>query len=306
MTNKKENWLVIIIAVLVGCFFVFSALTKIFPIQSFEFTLQSQLGFSQLFAGFAARYIVGLEAGLGLMLLLNIFGSRKWIIKTAFALTAAFTIHLLILYFKVGNDVNCGCMGDWFYMPPLQSIGKNIVLMVLLGMIWKDARASSNKKSNWLATAVIAACIATIYFLFPFQTKNLLLQKVYEDTTVTAPQTDLRKGKHFVAFLSLTCPHCMVAAEELTEMKKANPQFPIYVLMGNIKDDSTRNGLLENFVKESNFSGLPYSFVDQRLFIELSGGHVPSLYWINNTKIERKPSISDINAKELELWLKQH
>jgi hypothetical protein len=107
-------------------------------------------------AAFAARFLVGLEAGLGLMLLFNVFGSGKWIIKTAFALTAAFTIHLAILYFKVGNDVNCGCMGDWFYMPPLQSIGKNIVLLILLGMLWKDAKPNANKKLNWLGIAVIA------------------------------------------------------------------------------------------------------------------------------------------------------
>jgi thiol-disulfide isomerase/thioredoxin len=305
MNNKKENWLVIVIAALLGCFFIFSAVTKIFPIESFEFTLQSQLAMSASLAAFAARFLVGLEAGLGLMLLFNVFGSGKWIIKTAFALTAAFTIHLAILYFKVGNDVNCGCMGDWFYMPPLQSIGKNIVLLILLGMLWKDAKPNANKKLNWLGIAVIAIFIGIIYFLFPHQSKNLLLQKVYEDTSIPAPATDLRKGKQFVAFLSLTCPHCMVAAEELSQLKKENPEFPIYVLMGYVKDDSTRIELLENFIKESNFQGIPFSFVEQRLFVELSGGHVPSLYWINDTKIERKPGISDINAKELALWLKQ-
>lgn len=304
MSQKKESVLNFIISALVGSFFIFSAITKILPIESFEFTLKSQLGFSDFASAYWARFFVGFEAGLGLLLLANVFGKSKWVIKLSFAMVVAFTVHLAILYARLGNDVNCGCMGDRFYMPPLQSILKNLVLLVLLVIIWKGARRNNSNTQHWVASLILAALVSVPFIMFPYQTKVLKIEKAYQATEAhRIPKEDLRKGKHFVAFLSLTCSHCMVAGEELSKLKKENPDMPIYVLFGDVQRDSLRTEMLDNFIKESNFEGLPYSFIDNKDFIELSGGSVPALFWIEDGKIIRKPGVSELNAKEIELWL---
>ncbi len=304
MTQKRESVLNFIIAALVGSFFIFSAITKILPIESFEFTLKSQLGFSDFASAYWARFFVGLEAGLGLLLLSNIFGRSKWVIKMSFGMVVAFTVHLAILYARLGNDVNCGCMGDRFYMPPLQSILKNLVLLALLAIVWKGAKYNNSNTQNWIASLLLAALVSVPYILFPYQTRVLRIEKAYQATEAhRMPKEELRKGKHFVAFLSLTCSHCMVAGEELSKLKKENPDMPIYVFFGDVQQDSLRAEMLDNFIKEANFEGLPYSFIDNKDFVALSGGSVPALYWIEDGKIIRKPTVSELNAKEIELWL---
>lgn len=303
-SQKKDSVLNFIISALVGSFFIFSAITKILPIESFEFTLKSQLGFSDFASAYWARFFVGFEAGLGLLLLANIFGRSKWVIKMSFGMVVAFTVHLAILYARLGNDVNCGCMGDRFYMPPLQSILKNVVLLVLLAIVWKGAKRNNSNTQNWIASLLLAALVSVPFILFPYQTKVLKIEKIYQATEAhRIPKEELRKGKHFVAFLSLTCSHCMVAGEELSKLKKENPDMPIYVLFGDVERDSVRAEMLDNFIKEANFEGLPYSFIDNKDFIELSGGSVPALFWIEDGKIIRKPGVSELNAKEIELWL---
>jgi len=307
VTNKKESVVQFIISALVGSFFIFSAITKVIPIESFEFTLKSQLGFSDFASAYWARFFVGLEAGLGLLLLANIFGKSKWVIKMSFGMVVAFTIHLAILYFRLGNDVNCGCMGDRFYMPPLQSILKNVVLLVLLAIVWRGSRPNYSNTQHWVASLLLAALVAVPFIMYPYQTSVLKIEKAYQATEAhRIPKEELRKGKHIVAFLSLTCSHCMVAGEELSKLKKENPDMPIYVIFGDVQRDSLRTEMLDNFIKESNFEGLPYSFIDNKDFIELSGGSVPALYWIEDSKVIRKPSASEWNAKEIQLWLNRN
>lgn len=303
-TQKKDSVLNFIISALVGSFFIFSAITKIMPIESFEFTLKSQLGFSDFASAYWARFFVGLEAGLGLLLLANIFGKSKWVIKMSFGMVVAFTIHLAILYFRLGNDVNCGCMGDRFYMPPLQSILKNVVLLVLLGIVWRGAKPNYSNTQQWIASLLLAALVSVPFIMFPYQTEVLKIEKAYQTTEAhRIPKEELRTGKHIVALLSLTCSHCMVAGEELSKLKKENPAMPIYVIFGDVQRDSLRTEMLDNFIKESHFEGLPYSFIDNTDFIELSGGSVPAIYWLEDSKIIRKPHASELNAKEIELWL---
>lgn len=301
---RGSSLLIYILSAVLGCFFLFSAYTKTVPIEYFEYTLKSQLGFSELAAIIAARFFVGLEAGLGLLMLVNIFGRGKWVLKIAVALLIAFTVHLLILYFKLGNDVNCGCMGEDLYMPPLQSIAKNIGLMVLLVIVLKKAPVAHSKVQHWSAVAILVVLLALPFFLYPHQEKVLQLEKLYEDpSSADLPSQNLKQGKQFVCFLSLTCPHCIDAASKLTEIKKADSSLPIYVVFAGYTNDTVKADHLANFQKESGFDQIPYSFLAPKAFIELSGGAVPAMFWIDNKKIVRKIGVSDINLKELQLWL---
>lgn len=301
--SRGSSLLIYIISAVLGCFFLFSAYTKTVPIAYFEYTLKSQLGFPELAAVYAARFFVGLEAGLGLLMLVNIFGRGKWVLKIALGLLLAFTVHLLILYFKLGNDVNCGCMGEDFYMPPLQSIAKNIGLIVLLLLVLKKARADHSKVQHWLGMALLAILIALPFILYPHQDKILPLEKLYEDGPGDLSSQNLQKGKQFVCFLSLTCPHCVDAAGKLTEIKKADSSLPIHVIFADYTNDTIKADHLANFRKESGFEGIPYSFLTPKTFVELSGGAVPAMFWTEDKKIVRKIGVSDINLKELQLWL---
>lgn len=301
--TKGSSLLIYIISAALGCFFLFSAYTKTAPIEYFEYTLSSQLGFADFASVYWARFFVGFEAGLGLLMLANIFGRDKWVLKMALGLLIAFTVHLFILYFKLGNDVNCGCMGEDFYMPPLQSIAKNIGLMILLIIILKKSPNNQSNAMHWGASFLLAALVALPFILYPHQKKNLELDKMYQSEAQYLPSVNLKEGKHFVGFLSLTCKHCVHAAGIISEMKAQDSSLPIYIVFADYDNDSLRDERLAEFKKETNFKNVTYSFLEPRTFVELSGGAVPAMFWIDNEKIVRKIGASDLNLKELQLWL---
>lgn len=301
MALDKKKVFISVLAALLGGFFIFSAITKTIPIEYFEYTLRSQLNFSEKMAPLGARFFIGLEFGLGLLLLLQLFGKRKWVISASIALMIAFTIHLAILYFQLGNEVNCGCMGEQFYMPPLPSILKNILILILLGILYTQARKNNRSERNLLSFLFLALSIALPYLIFA--QRFLPIDKIYNGCTTPIESLQLEKDKKFIGFLSLTCPHCKDAAEVMRELKMADSSLPIYVFFGNIDNDSLRADLLQQFIQETKFDNVPYYFLDKEPFVELSGGAVPSLYWTEYGKIVRKPSMSDISLKELKLWL---
>lgn len=284
---------------------MFSAYTKTQPIQYFEFTIVSQLPVSSFWAAYFARFFIGLEAGLGLLLLINVFGKGKWAVKAAFLLIVIFTIHLLILYFNLGNDVNCGCMGSMIPMSPLMSILKNLGILVLLGLIWRYSKTDYSNGQHWLASILVAAFVLAPFVLFPYKTTTMNIEKLYGAQQAKVPQMNLRSGKHFVGFMSLTCPHCMDATKELDAWKKQNPSLPIFIVFGVPDEEQLRNELFDNFINETKMENLPYSFLDTKTFMELAGTSVPAMFWLDGNKIVRTVNIPDLNQKEFEMWLKK-
>lgn len=305
MKFTAKQFLVYLLSALLGCFFIFSAYTKTVPIEYFEYTLYSQLHLPQAAAIYFARFFIGLEAGLGLLLLLNIYGNSKWVIKMAFWLVVAFTIHLAILYFNAGNEVNCGCMGSMVPMTPGISILKNLALLILLGILWKKSHSESSTALHWLASIVLGIVVVVPFVLYKGQPTSVQLSKLYSPERKEMPQTDLRKGKHFVGFLSLSCPHCRVAAAELSQMKTSDTSLPIYFVFMDPENDTVKTDMLKDFMEETKARNIPYSFLEQKPFREIAGLFVPAMFWLKDTTIVRRINVPDLNKKELQLWIKE-
>src|SRR5690606_1293707 len=131
-SREIKGFLPAICMILLGGFFVFSAITKMIPnVNYFDFTIQSQLGIAATLSAILARIFVGVELGLGILLIIQQRGIKGWILKFSLALLVLFTLHILILFFRVGNDVNCGCMGDFIEVSPIASIINNLLLIGL-------------------------------------------------------------------------------------------------------------------------------------------------------------------------------
>src|ERR1700744_6379213 len=92
-----------VLSALVGCIFLYSSYTKIYPIQPFEYTMVEYIHLPWILAAIVARFLVGLEAGLGTLMILQLYGRKKWILKFAFILLIAFSIYLAGLWISAGN-----------------------------------------------------------------------------------------------------------------------------------------------------------------------------------------------------------
>ena len=162
----------IFLSVATGGVFLYSAYTKLMPIESFEYTMVEFLHIPLIAAAIVARLFIGLEIGLGSLLILHLWGKGKWVLKAAFALLAAFSIYLIALWIKDGNNVNCGCFGDAIVLTPWQSFSKDLVLLVLIIVLFKN-RAKIHplftaKTSDRLLIVAIVLSFGVSFYTYNF------------------------------------------------------------------------------------------------------------------------------------------
>ncbi len=308
---KQKSILSIIGMVLLGGFFIFSAITKMIPnVNYFDQTIQTQLGTSNHLSAFLARFIVGLELSLGILLIAQQRGKKQWILKGTFVMLIAFTLHLFLLYVKEGNDINCGCMGDFIEMSPLASIGKNIALIILnllLLLGFKYANSYSLKSGTQLMLLVLP--IAGIFMMDPMgRSPEVEWEKVLNVGTAWDKNPELIAGRSLAPFLSLTCGHCLDAAKELNQLKKESPDLPIFIVFQSMSSPEATQDALMNFESESGVLEMPIYFADRKGFVDflVSLGHdgVPVMIWLQDGKVFRHTSGAKIDFKEINSWLK--
>ena len=107
-------------------------------------------------------------------------------------------------------------------------------------------------------------------------------------------------GKHIIAFMSLTCPHCRKAAKELTAIYKENPKLPLYMVLNGLQPDE------KDFFNETKSEGIPHvRFTGVDDFVKMAGRYVPAIYWVNNGIKERKVSYMALSGPAMKHWAEE-
>ena len=265
MENVKKYFPWFVRILISGLFFL-SAFTKIYPVPSFHASITtfeiSQLvpmGFTMEAAEYFSRIIIGIEFAIGFLLLFP-YNIKKIIIPATIFMLAVFSVHLTIEIFTAGNQGNCGCFGTLLPMTPLQALLKNLISIGLLLFILIKFSDSINEKRNisncLIITNVITICILSVFMLThkytktkftPVQDSTVTHDTVYidvekGDTIVPKVEiekgpaskksayskyfTNIDKGRKIICFFAPDCQHCLQTAKELTELKKADKNFP--------------------------------------------------------------------------------
>lgn len=297
--HKVYRILLIILAVATGGLFLFSAYTKLFPtIQAFEYNLAAQAHLHYMTAAMAARFFIALEAGLGSLILIHYFGRNNWVLKAAFLLVAIFSIYLVWLWIKNGNNLNCGCFGDSIWMRPSTSLLKNALILSVLAVLIRYHKGLSFTYPNLIPIVHLACTFALTYLVFPvFTHYKLNFTAIYADQKL-APPIDLTKGKYIIAFVSRTCSHCRRAAAIMHTMKESDPAIPFYMIIGGISGD------LSDFWSETNAQNIPYSLLADDPFDHYTGGEYPQIMWVNNGWVEANTTYPELEQKVIEHWMK--
>ena len=178
---KKEtiSW---ILRLIISALFILSAVAKLYPspyfaISTFEVKQLYPLGFSEGFAPYFSRILIGIEFALGIAILLKDY-LKKITIPATILLLAVFTIHLGYTTFVSGNAGNCGCFGELIPMTPVEAIIKNIIAIGLL--VWLFKILPADGKSNfWLLKSVGLGCILALFMLAPIRP----VEKVMDEPT---------------------------------------------------------------------------------------------------------------------------
>lgn len=186
-----------ILSISLGVMFIFSGISKLFPIEAFEtVTVQQGIMNWELVPWFS-RAMISFELFLGLLFLLNI-KLRKFTLPASFLLLFVFTVYLAILEFTGKGGDNCGCFGELVPMTALQSILKNLIFMGTVGYLYFAIEAEKKYTFVHIAAGYVVVLVA-ILVLFPVKPYEVLktpevsqplLEPVETDTMVQAAKTD--------------------------------------------------------------------------------------------------------------------
>jgi len=254
-----------------------------------------------------ARLVIGIEIFLGILIILN-FRLRGFTLRISFGLLFFFTIYLAVIFLTKGNREHCNCFGSFLILNPVESILKNIVLLVVTFILYRY-----QKGLDWDYPKLIVAVSLTIAMVLPFAMfpiasasssvknsgsglKKLNLELLYSGSFYNKPARELRKGKHILAFLSLACPSCQMAAYKFHLIKQDNPAIPIYfILSGTINE-------IPRFLTETKTANIPHTLLLKQDFIKLIGMEVPVILYLDDGVIYREISFLEINQKDIEGW----
>lgn len=294
---------------LVGGFFIFSAYAKLFPIELFEYHIVGTTFIGWKAASIIARLIIGIEFFLGIALFISY--RNKQIVQISIGLLVVFSIYLVTLLIGGNPNTDCGCMGSFLTLSPLQSLIKNTIL---IGLLLLSLFNKINYKFKWpiLELAVVITIFCLVFFINPITLKSHAtkiknrsikyeLDKLYSNLNQNGTpihNIDLRQQQWILSCLDPSCSHCAIAAKKLKVLKSENPQLPIFILV-------LSNGKLSNdFVSDNGLTNLPYAIVEAPNFFSIAEYSLPAIYFINGAQIEKSESYLTLQQNEIEEWLK--
>ena len=134
------------------------------------------------------------------------------------------------------------------------------------------------------------------YLNKPENNYKVELDTLYAGASLNVPPKTLSKGKHVIAFMSLTCPHCRIAAKKIRIINERNPELSFYfVLNGEEKD-------LIDFYEDTHTQNIPHCILNGRGFIYLAGMRMPRIILVNNSTVEHEVNYFELNQDDLETW----
>lgn len=309
-----------ILCALLGFVFILSGFTKggfpflqkfSSPIEPFEFTFVD-LGIGNWQAApFIARLMIGFEFFVGLLLIFNI-KLKKVAYRLGIFTLLLFSVYLILLMIFSGNKGNCGCFGTVFVMTPFWALMKNLVMLLVFVVLYKFHEGWDNQIATFLLWISLAASVSLpfiwnpveldyseSYLNKPEENFPIPLDTLYNNATVNIPPKTLSTGKHVIVFMSLTCPHCRIAAKKIKVINQRNPEIPFYfVLNGDLEK-------LKPFYEDTKTEKIPYCFLLGRPFVYLAGTDMPAIYLVNNSMVEHVVSYLSLDQDELEEWMKE-
>lgn len=294
----------ILLLSLAAVFFI-SAISKLQSLEAFEWTFIDMGVKGTTPASVIAHLFIGLEFMVGLFLLLHIY-LKPVTYPLTIGILVLLTGYLIFLIIQQGNTGNCGCFGDWIYMNPLQAIWKNLLMIAACIVLIFIYPIKPYKNQEALSAMVAMLALVAPFIVAPINTNNqptvvsksINLTPLYADPA-NKPSEELREGKHIVAFMSLTCPHCKKAAYLLHTIKLHNKNFPIYLVLSGAPDNA------KEFFKESHADDVPHIlFTNTEAFLDMAGPSVPAIYWINNSVIELESNYYQLDPAFMARWLK--
>lgn len=295
----------IILRILLGLVFVASAVLKFIGVDEFELFVfkWSQLGWN--ISTLIARLIIVWEIFLGVCLVLGV--RTRLSVKLSIATLMGFTSLLLWLAIA-GETENCQCFGEYIDLDPLESIIKNVILLLGFFIVLRAKSVDVNRFSKfyWPSFALL---VVLITILSP---PDMLLNNRYDPSGVNV-QIDIEqldsnvvykkvtKGaeqnntdKQILMFISHSCSMCKKAAKKMATIEsRYENTLPVSVyIMG------TDTSKYEAFMQETRMDSYPTYYLTAQSFLEYTK-QLPTIFILENKKVIKSYGYRTFNEKDI-------
>ena len=299
------------IRVVIGVVFILSGAFKLATIPSFENLLLKLDVISWKYVDILSRAIISLEFLIGILLIANIYIKR--ILQITLYTLVGLSFVLVYLYFFVSKQDNCGCFGDIIKLNPIESIVKNLILIVFVIISLKNKKSFENewfkKYRNIILLILAIGAFAWPYIAYMPMSKNIksnytIKNPFYIDEETmqsvnfnTQDSVNLTEGKHIICFASLTCPACKRAISKLSSIHQNNQdKLSIYIIF---LDTAERDNLLEDLIAETGLITIPYAFMTLEDFVKTSHSQLPFIVFSEDGEAKDLRNYSDLHLNNI-------
>lgn len=217
----------LVVRMLLGIFFVVSAIAKLVDIDRFEIYIFSYNILSLNLSFLVARLVIVGELLVGIGLVANVY--KRLVDTCALLMLVGFTLFLGYASL-IGRHDSCQCMGALLDINPTLSILKNALLTLLL--LFAMGARPWRWRPRWYVwlPLVLAPTVAVFILSAPDNWLFGPSDEVYnaeEFAAAIQPEgilypLHLDRGRHVIAFLTPGCPYCRMADEKLTHICRRN------------------------------------------------------------------------------------
>ena len=308
----------------IGGVFIIAAILKLISIDEFEIYIYSFNIFSFLLTTFVSRIIIIGEFILGLFLILKI--NYRFVWKTSLIILILFTLFLTyVAIFR--RDSNCHCFGELIELNPLESIVKNLILILLLLLSQRSAvsgqqskvksqRSESEFRVHRPKFFVLSSSFLVLIVVFIISPPDSIYKMIYS-TEKEVSSIDLHesfdevvkidfkedeiafdsisafdvKEKQLIAVVSSGCKYCKLGLKKLSLMMKNGGISPDDV---DIFIWGSPDGIID-FRSETMTEDVDYWHIMPNNAIKVTYGRFPIFIMMENKNIIKIGDFRDLD-----------
>lgn len=281
------------IRLLLGVFFIGTAVLKLLSIDNFEIYIYSFGLFSYTWTTFISRLLIFIELLIGISLILKICFKQIWWLTMAMML--GFTLFLIYAaIFR--NDSNCHCFGSLIELNPSQSIIKNIIVLALLFFIRNEESHDYKPVLRKLLTVgIVLVSLIVSFVLLPM---DVVYNRIYsekdnvntvafydslDDSTYFDGEKllDVGEGRYLINYALAGCKFCRLGTEKLLLMvgKHNIPHEKVKFIIGGSDEAIAR------FIEITGTSDYEHWKIPAPEFMAITYGRFPLYVFVENGKI---------------------
>ena len=307
MSNLSSSGVLrLTIRLLLGVFFIGTAVLKLLSIDNLEVYIYGFGLFSYTWTTFFSRLLIFIELIIGISLIFKICFKQIWWLTML--MMVGFTLFLIYAaIFR--NDSNCHCFGSLIELDPRQSIVKNIITLTLLFLI-KNEKSHDYKPvvKKWLVGVIfvvaleipfVAVPMDVIYYKIYSEKENVNTVAFYESMS-DSTFVDLQQGRYLINYALAGCKFCKVGAEKLTLMldRHGISHDKVKFIIGGSDEAVSR------FIENTNTSDYEHWKIPAPKFMSITYGKFPLYVFVEDGNVVKAGDFRILNDQELSEFLK--